>query len=596
MSELFIFAKDALPSVASSPLALIAYLAIVLCWGIIAWKVKRNKNLLTSLDKLPEKDRLKALEMEMGAVRVQTGLTAEQWLRSLTRKYILAGLAIICLTIVLIVILSTLKAKKVINPEVSLAVANYYQDQEVQSDEFKGLEGQGGFVHYHYSYVGDVLHVSPSGYLRQVKEGLVVRDSDPDLKVVNSPYLTYKLANNTDRVLLVSEVKFEVESSVPDREPVPVVHGNNRGELFIGNIGWSDGLNPDLYLGIAPSYVCMSNEAYRVESIKNIPVVEHMKLAKLTSKIETEAMVGKVIDTTPSCGKQQYYREDCEYVSVCLYGVLSYFTSEHKKKAFRFVSNVSYVPPPKPVSKKPKGPSAYSKASRIYDVALAAGTSGHTIYLPVSHELKPGESDRFDIKVTSDVSATYKIKISVLDSGGNVIHEKRAIMSIYAPPVFYAGTPIKFYGRDYPIKRGKVQKKTDNERIQLAGKLGNGLFSKVVSDLPKRVIRTDQEIQAIFKKNTKRLNAIYIAELRKNPQLNGTWMLFKITIEPDGSVSHSHIEASNFDSAYLQKKVIDQFKIFNRNMLAEVRKFNFGKKPGKPKETVYFKYQFSDIH
>ena len=73
-------ALAALPGVATSPLAFVAYLAAVTACAGIAWRVNRNRQLLQHLDKLPEKARLEALRMEMGAVRLKSGLSPEQWI------------------------------------------------------------------------------------------------------------------------------------------------------------------------------------------------------------------------------------------------------------------------------------------------------------------------------------------------------------------------------------------------------------------------------------------------------------------------------------------------------------------------------------
>src|SRR6266571_3880447 len=71
-------------------------------WLIIALRVKRNKQVLAHLEKLPENERLTALELEMGVVRVQSGLTAEQWIKLKTQSYYFLGFAVICLALVVV--------------------------------------------------------------------------------------------------------------------------------------------------------------------------------------------------------------------------------------------------------------------------------------------------------------------------------------------------------------------------------------------------------------------------------------------------------------------------------------------------------------
>jgi len=89
---------SALQTAASNPLAYAAYLATVIAWFLIAWKVNRHRALLKRLDLLPEKDRLPAITLEMGAIQVKDGISPEQWLRSRIHNYYFAGFCVLCLT------------------------------------------------------------------------------------------------------------------------------------------------------------------------------------------------------------------------------------------------------------------------------------------------------------------------------------------------------------------------------------------------------------------------------------------------------------------------------------------------------------------
>ena len=71
----------AIPSAAASPLALIAYLATLVAWAIIAYRVNRFRELMKRIELLPEGDRLAAIKAEIGRVDVPRGLTGEQYLR-----------------------------------------------------------------------------------------------------------------------------------------------------------------------------------------------------------------------------------------------------------------------------------------------------------------------------------------------------------------------------------------------------------------------------------------------------------------------------------------------------------------------------------
>jgi hypothetical protein len=112
MGDFFKSAFSALPTVATHPLAFVAYIVVVLAWVIIAWRVRRNNNLLKHLDKLPEADRLTALQNEIGHVPVKGGLSPAQYLRSRIHFFYFLGFAILCLTVLTIFVISAVTGHK----------------------------------------------------------------------------------------------------------------------------------------------------------------------------------------------------------------------------------------------------------------------------------------------------------------------------------------------------------------------------------------------------------------------------------------------------------------------------------------------------
>jgi hypothetical protein len=92
--------------------------------------------------------------------------------------------------------------------------------------------------------------------------------------------------------------------------------------------------------------------------------------------------------------------------------------------------------------------------------------------------------------------------------------------------------------------------------------------------------RTDEEIQIVFDKYKATLYRIYNRELRANPTLQGK-MVLRITIEPDGSVSLSKVESTDLESETLVAKIV-----------ARVKRFNFGDKPGVPTVTILYPIDF----
>ncbi len=95
-----------------------------------------------------------------------------------------------------------------------------------------------------------------------------------------------------------------------------------------------------------------------------------------------------------------------------------------------------------------------------------------------------------------------------------------------------------------------------------------------------RPSRTDEEIQLLFDRYKAALYRIYNTALRNDPTLRGK-MVMRITIEPSGVVSACSVESCNMDAPE-----------FTSQIVARVRKFNFGPKDGVPKTTILYPIDF----
>jgi hypothetical protein len=92
--------------------------------------------------------------------------------------------------------------------------------------------------------------------------------------------------------------------------------------------------------------------------------------------------------------------------------------------------------------------------------------------------------------------------------------------------------------------------------------------------------RTDEEIQIVFDRYKATLYRIYNRELRIDPTLRGK-MVLRMTIEPNGEVSFCAIESTDLASAALKTEVV-----------ARVKRFNFGPKEGVPRITILYPIDF----
>jgi hypothetical protein len=96
---------EALPAVATSPLALVAYLATLFVWAIIALQNRRISTVMRNIKLIPEKDRKSLLETEMG-IKLPEEVSAEDWLKARRQTYLFWALLVLVLAILTIVALA----------------------------------------------------------------------------------------------------------------------------------------------------------------------------------------------------------------------------------------------------------------------------------------------------------------------------------------------------------------------------------------------------------------------------------------------------------------------------------------------------------
>jgi hypothetical protein len=105
-----------LATAAINPLAFVAYICAITAWVILRWRVDRNKNLLDKLDGLPEKDRLPAIEREIGTIKLKEGLSPEQYLLSRVHLYYFLGFIVLCGVVVILFAISSYRTPNPVSP------------------------------------------------------------------------------------------------------------------------------------------------------------------------------------------------------------------------------------------------------------------------------------------------------------------------------------------------------------------------------------------------------------------------------------------------------------------------------------------------
>ena len=436
---------SALSEVSKSSYSFVAYILLIVAWVVIGLRVKRNGQLLKNLEKLPEKDRLKALELEMGTPRLTKGITPEQWLKARNQKYLFLGFAFLLILILIIVVLSfnSFSKNKKVDLTVSLFTETVTTSEPINKEkeavkkallELYGKMPEGDLIYpsydftkafvglitepkfktlniaYEYSSDHDDVKIFPTfPYLDTVKKGGTLvgfRYFRMPFKC-KLPIIAVKIVNNTDETVFFKEALFKINKSELDKEPLPIFYEdfNQVGGLSLVNDGWGKMLNARLsFKLIRPQDDLSVTEYDKLTKTVNLNVVNADTIINILPFIQGTGMMN-----------ERY---------VCVMGNLSYKTEDAVDRMVHFKSRVGLQPPPKNAPVPPTG---------FYDLFLQAGKQNYTITRSLSQSIKSGDSDQFLFYVGSNMSSNYDITLSLSTLNGIKFPDKKISMQLIIP-------------------------------------------------------------------------------------------------------------------------------------------------------------------
>lgn len=423
----------ALPGVATSPLAFVAYLAAVMAWAAIAWRVNRNRQLLQHLHKLPEKARLEALRMEMGAVRLKSGLSPEQWIRSRIHLFVFLGFAILGAVVIILFTVSVMSVKGTVKSDLtlyqpgqpaaeaalsggsdirfaSLEVQNAYDGSGSQGIEVElGNYSPAVTLDYSYGRTEQGIQVRPEmPYLTLLERGGPIRDlffSDSPFKW-QFPKLSIKAVNNTNRTLLLTEIVVNVTRSEIDSEPVLVIPYSY--DLTFQNEGWGKVNNPRADFGIADARACGT------PALERAPRPISVSLASFD-----QASAPIPVRLGENVPMEYEGQED-----VCVHGVMKYTTDGGEPRELKFQAKVVIGE---------GGFGGAEEPSYFYNLFLEAGKAGYSKPVSISQSIQPGDADHFVLRIASDKSAKFDLDLSLKDAGGKVLPLQTVHLDLFVP-------------------------------------------------------------------------------------------------------------------------------------------------------------------
>jgi hypothetical protein len=466
--DFLISALSALPQVATSFYAMIAYIATIAAWLFIGWRVHRNNNLLAHLEKLPSHQRLAALESEMGGVRLERGLAPEQWLLARRNRYLFVGFLAILLSITLLICLALVQPLGRIDatadlyqgPNIaglspngpdsdpsefsakpgynladdesitvqSLETTNFARLHEAQrrrsamakngkaDPDFIVLRNNTRDFGYDYSMNGNMIIIKPNlRYFNELRQGKKVMEANtawPFESVL--PIISIKIANNSARTLLLSEVVFKIKRAETKLDPVFFVElSPESNQLEIINRGWGPVSKPSLRLRIGQETECRG--PFFLLNAVNVPVGafdEHLSVD--IAEYLNPNMSGQA---TPKCVR----------------GVLSYQDSSQKEGQLKFQSVIHG----RLSSRDGYGPSLASseKPSAEYEIVLPSDATNQQVRASIAHKITANDVDYFLITMRAHKSAIYNLVMEVRDSAKNTIWSGEFELELFVPRV-----------------------------------------------------------------------------------------------------------------------------------------------------------------
>jgi hypothetical protein len=334
-------------------------------------------------------------------------------------------------------------------------------------------------VNYNYEQSPSGIVVRPSlPYLDAQRAGEVVEGFRWTWEPFswNFPILSVRISNNTSRTILISQAVFNVSDSRMDNRPVFAVAGETyNGDVFIVNEGWgaardgrvaysiqrrsscqawqetrpfttvlgniADSARFNITNSVSPSMMdeitqcspyidslCLAGTCVTSRELQNVTCLDRTKneICEHLSHIPDGLIQRTLRDTRnrTRVDEQPRFIRTCRREPVCVQGELTFVQEGALASALRFSTIVSLD---RPLPQAPRPP------SYTYGVFLEAGRRGYISRLPLSQEIKPGETDQFLIRVGTNRSADFKFRMEIQDASGRSIWGNVFDMQIFVP-------------------------------------------------------------------------------------------------------------------------------------------------------------------
>jgi hypothetical protein len=287
---------------------------------------------------------------------------------------------------------------------------------------------------------GGTLVIKPSlDYLNILAEGSAIRSLDYDWLPfeLSSPQLDVKIINQGLTPLLLTGAIFDVEESVPDLRPIPVLKREGTGmHLPLRNLGWGAMQDCQLIFEIMPEGQQLSGEislpfTRSLGTVEMFPKTSDLddafrergvnveKLRKMRFRSSDQPMSSddqRRLAAMPPDERAELLRElfgpfkegAAVVAGYVIYNWLDHKSEQHDERV-PFVCRVLLT---YPGQRKPLPPSS------TYEVKFEVERQNYQIRVPVSQLIETGEADRFLIKIDADRSSFHGFQLSFSSNRG----------------------------------------------------------------------------------------------------------------------------------------------------------------------------------
>jgi hypothetical protein len=270
------------------------------------------------------------------------------------------------------------------------------------------------------------------------------------------PTLDFKILNNQQSTLFLTEIVFEIEESRTDLAPLFVIRRDvlqsRAGSLLIVNEGWSDLIDVNILFNLLPGklFAPSFQPPYRY-SIK-VPLVTDRAEVEVHSAFDAEGVNIEqlilltngdweapdvfVVPTADGSQERITATEMQEREKRCLgpfqdYGgtlvgeidfdvAMGVGRRRVKFYAHVYLANENRRGLPKP-------PSA------TYETAFETDKLSYQKSVQISHELQPGETDRFTVKIAVAQSSSHRFRVTIRDISGVELRSLPIEMNCFVP-------------------------------------------------------------------------------------------------------------------------------------------------------------------